>query len=99
MHGVWTWTIPQHGGDWNFEVAQTFQAVKVQAMAANQGLLVRATRLRGREIKMLVTGLVGGTAWNHFFKGTIDGDRISGEVLVSDGGQQRTFPWIANRKR
>lgn len=99
LHGVWTWTIPQHGGDWRFDIAQNFQAVKVQAMAANQGLLVRATRLRGREIKMLVTRLVGGTAWNHFFKGKIDGDRISGEVLVSDGEHQRTFPWIANRKK
>ncbi len=99
LHGVWAWTFPQHGGDWSFDIAQTFQSVKVEAKAANQGLLVRATRLRGREIKMLVTGLVGGTAWNHFFKGTIDGDRIYGEVLVSDGGQQRTFPWIATRKR
>lgn len=99
LDGHWTWTFPQHGGDWSFDIAQSFQAVKVQAMAGNQGLLVRATRLRGSEIKMLVTGLVGGTAWNHLFKGTIDGDRISGEVLVSDGQQQRTVPWIANRKK
>lgn len=99
--GRWVADIPQHGGRWEFEIAQQYQAVSVRSTVAGneRDLTVRATRLRGQEIKMLVTGLVGGKAWNQFFKGTVSGDRMTGEVLVSDGEQQRTIPWTATRKR
>lgn len=99
MHGNWTWAFADHGGQWRFDIGQQFQAVRVQARAGRQDLVVRATRLRGREIRMLVTGLVDGRAWNHFFKGTIEGDEIRGEVLVSNGERQRTLPWIAKKTR
>ena len=99
--GRWVADIPQHGGRWEFDIAQQYQAVSVRSTVAGNGrdLTVRATRLRGQEIKMLVTGLVAGKAWNQFFKGTLSGDRMTGEVLVSDGEQQRTIPWTATRKR
>ncbi len=99
--GRWVADIPQHGGRWEFDIAQQYQAVNVRSTVAGneRDLTVRATRLRGQEIKMLVTGLVGGKAWNQFFKGTVSGDRMTGEVLVSDGEQQRTIPWTATRKR
>jgi hypothetical protein len=93
--------VPQHGGPWEFDIGQQYQAVSVRAKVGGSGrdLTVRATRLRGVEIKMAITGLVGTKAWNHLFKGTISGDRITGEVLVSDGEQQRTVPWTATRKQ
>lgn len=99
--GRWVADIPQHGGRWEFDIVQQYQAVSVRSTVAGNGrdLTVRATRLRGQEIKMLVTGLVAGKAWNQFFKGTLSGDRMTGEVLVSDGEQQRTIPWTATRKR
>ena len=99
--GRWVADIPQHGGRWEFEIVQQYQAVSVRSTVAGneRDLTVRATRLRGQEIKMLVTGLVAGKAWNQFFKGTLSGDRMTGEVLVSDGEQQRTIPWTATRKR
>ena len=58
---------------------------------------MRASRLRGTEIKMVVTGLVGERAWNHLFEGHIDGGRISGRLRVSDGNQTRSYPWMATR--
>ncbi len=99
--GHWVADIPHHGGKWEFDIGQEFQAVGVSVRVGGGGrdLTVRATRLRGLEIKMAITGLVGGKAWNHLFKGTIRGDRMTGEVLVSDGGQQRTVPWTATRTR
>jgi SAM-dependent methyltransferase len=99
--GQWVADVPQQGGKWEFDIGQQFQAVTVRAKVGGGGrdLTVRATRLRGLELKVLVTGLVGGKAWNHLFKGTITGDRIAGEVLVSDGEQQRTVPWTATRKK
>jgi hypothetical protein len=99
--GRWVADIPQHGGRWEFDITQQYQSVSVRTTAGGSGrdLAVRATRLRGQEIKMLVTGLVGGKAWNQFFKGTLSGDRMTGELLVSDGDQQRAIPWTATRKR
>lgn len=99
--GRWVADVPQHGGRWEFEIGQVFQALEVRAAAGagRRDITVRATRLRGDEIKVAVTGLVGGKAWNHLFKGTISGDRMAGEVLVSDGDQQRTVPWTATRTR
>ena len=99
--GHWVCDLPGHGGAWAFDIGQAYQSVGVSARVGGgeRELTVRATRLRGLEIKMLVTGLVGGKAWNQFFRGTITGDRIEGEVLVSDGEQQRTIPWTATRRK
>jgi hypothetical protein len=60
---------------------------------------VRASRLRGTEIKLAVTGIVGAHAWNHFFEGRIDGGRIAGELTISDGEHTRTQPWTAQRQQ
>jgi SAM-dependent methyltransferase len=99
--GRWVAEVPQHGGTWEFDISQSYQSIEVSAKVGggSRDLTVRGTRLRGREVRMLVTGLVGNRAWNHFFKGTISGDRMTGEVLVSDGDQQRTIPWTATRKK
>ena len=98
--GHWVAEIPQQGGTWEFDIGQVFQALGLSArVAGGRDLTVRATRLRGLEIKMVITGLVGGKAWNHLFKGTISGDRMAGEAFVSDGEQQRMVPWTATRKR
>ena len=51
---------------------QEFQAIGVRARvgdARGPELTVRGARLRGLEIKIVVTGLIGGKAWNHLFKG------------------------------
>jgi SAM-dependent methyltransferase len=99
--GRWVADVPQHGGRWEFDIRQEFQALTVQAATGRPGRehTVRATRLRGAEIKLAITGLVNGKAWNHLFTGTISGDRMMGNVLVSDGEQQRTVPWTATRRR
>ena len=98
--GHWVAELPGHGGTWEFDIGQEFQAVGVHArVGGGRDLLVRGTRLRGLEIKLVVTGLVGAKAWNHLFKGTITGDRMTGEMRMSDGEQKRTIPWTATRKK
>jgi len=92
--------VTGHGGaGWRFDIGQTFQELEVKALADGRDLTVRGKRLLGTEIKMVITGVVGGRPWNHLFKGTIDGDRISGEVAVSDGENIRTLPWTAVRQK
>jgi SAM-dependent methyltransferase len=97
--GVWTSEISAHGGKWNFRIQQKFQMLDVDVGAQGRDLLVRNTRLRGEEIKLIVTGIVNGRAWHHYFVGTLKDDRIAGELTVSDGNNRRSFPWTATRAR
>lgn len=95
--GRWVSEVPQHGGRWAFDIAQRFQDLEIEVRAQGRDLLVRASRLRGDEIKIAVTGIVGARAFNQLFVGRVEGGRIAGEVAVSDGEHTRTYPWLANR--
>ena len=97
--GAWSGDLPRHGGRWSWRIRQRYQMLEVEARTQGRDLLVRASRLRGDEIKLVITGLVGNHAWHHFFVGHIDGERIAGEVTVSDGSELRTYPWNATRSR
>jgi SAM-dependent methyltransferase len=97
--GRWTSDLGAHGGRWRFQVAQQFQVLDVNASAEGRDLLVRASRLRGDEIKLVVTGLVAGHAWNHLFVGRLKGDAITGELTLSDGATTRKLPWQAVRAK
>jgi SAM-dependent methyltransferase len=95
--GRWVSELPQHGGRWTFAVVQRFQELEVEARAEGREHLVRASRLRGTEIKLAVTGVIGGHAWNHLFAGQLEGGRIQGTLTISDGEKARSFPWMAAR--
>jgi SAM-dependent methyltransferase len=97
--GLWVSELPAHGGTWRLRIKQKFQMLDIDAAAQGRDLLVRASRLRGEEIKVIVTGIVNGRAWHHQFAGAVKGDRISGELTVSDGNNKRSFPWTASRAR
>jgi SAM-dependent methyltransferase len=95
--GRWVSDVPQHGVQWRFSVRQRYQEMDIEAAAQGRDILVRASRLRGTGIKIVLTGIVGGHAWNHLFEGQIEGDAIRGRLSVSDGNQTRSFPWVAAR--
>jgi SAM-dependent methyltransferase len=97
--GTWTTELPGHGATWKFQVKQHFQMLEIDVSAQGRDLLVRNSRLRGEEIKLIVTGIVNGRAWHHYFVGTLKDDRITGEVTVSDGNNKRSLPWTARRER
>ena len=99
VHGAWTSELPKHGGTWRFQIGQHYQLLDVKAAAQGRDLLVRNTRLRGEEVKLIVTGLVGTRPWHHYFIGTAHGDAIDGDVTVSDGSAQTVYPWHATRAR
>jgi SAM-dependent methyltransferase len=97
--GTWASELPQHGGRWFFKVSQKYQVLDIDVAAQGRDLLVRNSRLRGEEIKIIVTGVVNNRAWHHYFVGELKGDRIAGEVTVTDGNNRRSFPWTATRAR
>ena len=95
--GVWSSDLGEHGGPWRFNIVQKFQVLDVNAAVQGRDLLVRASRLRGEEIKLVVTGVVNDHAWHHLFAGTVRGNRIDGQVTVSDGNVSKVHPWRATR--
>jgi SAM-dependent methyltransferase len=97
--GTWTSEMPDHGGAWRFRVTQKYQMLDIDTSAQGRDLIVRNSRLRGEELKIVVTGLVNGHAWHHYFVGEIKGDRISGDVTLSDGNVRKVLPWTATRAR
>jgi SAM-dependent methyltransferase len=97
--GSWTSELPGHGGAWKFKVSQHYQVLDIDVAAQGRDLLVRNNRLRGEEIKLIVTGIVNGRAWHHYFVGTLREDRINGELTITDGNNKRSFPWTATRAR
>ena len=56
--------MPAHGGSWRFRIKQKYQELDIDVAAQGRDLLVRNSRLRGEEIKVIVTGLVNGRAWH-----------------------------------
>jgi hypothetical protein len=69
----------------------------IDTSAQGRDLLVRNSRLRGEELKIVVTGVVNDRAWHHYFVGTVKDNRIAGELTMSDGNQRKVLPWTANR--
>ncbi|HEV8094971.1 MAG TPA: class I SAM-dependent methyltransferase [Burkholderiales bacterium] len=99
VRGTWRSELKEHGGSWEFRVEQIYQRLDVTARASGIEVAVRGTRLRGDEVKVVASGNVDGKPWNHLFRGILKGDRIEGELLVSDGENNRTLPWTALRNR
>jgi SAM-dependent methyltransferase len=95
--GSWASDIPGHGERWRFRIRQKYQMLDIDTSAQGRDLLVRNSRLRGEEIKIVVTGLINGRAWHHYFVGTLKDNHIAGEVTVSDGNNRKVFPWNATR--
>jgi methylase of polypeptide subunit release factors len=99
VRGTWTSQIPQHGGQWRFQIGQRYQMLELEVRAEGRDLLARNTRLRGEEVKLVVTGVVKNRAWHHYFVGTARGDTIEGQLTVSDGNNKVVYPWLAKRAR
>src|SRR5437660_10484986 len=57
IRGAWTSQVPQHGGMWNFQIDQRYQMLDLKVRAEGRDLLVRNTRLRGEEVKLVITGI------------------------------------------
>ena len=99
VHGDWIAELPGHGGAWRFHIDQHYQMLEAKAQTQGRELLVRNTRLRGEQVKLVITGLVGNRPWHHYFVGQARGDAIDGEVTVSTGKEQTVYPWHAKRAR
>ena len=96
--GRWTADLPELGGRWQFDIGQKFQILDVDARAGGSQMVVRGARLRGEELRMAITGVVGGKGYNTLFAGKLVDGRLEGTVRISDGDSYRTVPWKATRQ-
>jgi SAM-dependent methyltransferase len=95
--GRWQFDLPDLGGRWQFDVTQKFQVLDVDARAGASNMVVRGARMRGEDIRLAISGLVGGKGYNTLFAGKVVEGRIEGSIRVSDGENYRTIPWKATR--
>jgi hypothetical protein len=97
--GTWRSEVPEHGGRWEFRIAQSYQVIQAKAFAGAAEQQVRGMRLRGEEVRLVMSGLVAGKPSTQAFRGLVKGDQIVGQVVVSNGDESRTLPWTATRAR
>jgi SAM-dependent methyltransferase len=95
--GEWRGRVEGLGGEWRIRIRQTYQMLDVEADESGRELVVRASRLRGAEIKLVVSGLVGGRPMNLLLAGRIDGARIEGQARTFDGQTEDERKWRATR--
>jgi len=95
--GVWHGRIEGLGGEWILRIRQTYQVLDVDARESGREILVRASRLRGREIKLVTSGLVGGKPRNLLLTGRVEGTRIAGFARSFDGQVEEERAWSATR--
>jgi SAM-dependent methyltransferase len=96
--GRWLSEVPELGGRWQFAITQQYQVLDVEARAGASNMVVRGARLRGEEIRLAISGLVGGKGYNTLFAGKVAEGRIEGTIRISDGENYRTIPWKAARQ-
>ena len=96
--GKWQFDLPELGGRWQFDIKQAQQVLDVDARTGGASMVVRGARLRGEEIRLAISGLVGGKGYNTLFAGKVVEGRIEGNVRMSDGENNRTIPWKATRQ-
>ncbi|MEO8145784.1 MAG: methyltransferase domain-containing protein [Betaproteobacteria bacterium] len=96
--GRWTSDLPELGGRWQFDIAQTYQVLDVDARTGGANMVVRGARLRGEEIRLAITGMVNGKGYNTLFAGKVAVNGIEGNIRVSDGENTSTIPWKATRQ-
>ena len=99
VRGTWRSDIPAYGGAWEFRITQKYQLLEVSARAAGREQPVRGSRLRGEDIRLVLTGVVGDKPRNQLFRGKASGERIVGELVISNGDEIETLPWTASRIR
>ena len=96
--GAWQWRSTNGAAavDYELTLSQTFQMLEGKALVGGRPERLEGGRMRGDEIRLMLTAEAGGRVLRHEFRGRVDGDAISGRVKLPGGGEQ---DWIATRVR
>jgi hypothetical protein len=94
--GAWRWRSMDGAAAVEYELtlSQTFQMLEGKALVGGQPGRLEGGRMRGDEIRLMLTAEVDGRTLRHEFSGRVDGDAINGTVKLPGGGE---FDWKATR--
>jgi hypothetical protein len=84
--GTWQWRLDVGGTPVNYELAldQAFQMLSGKPVAGGKVAQIEGARMRGEEIRFMLTAEVGGREVRHEFAGRVAGDTITGRVRTGD---------------
>lgn len=94
--GAWQWRLDVGGAPVAYELAlqQTFQMLAGSPVVGGKSARIEGGRMRGDEIRFVLTAELGGRQVRHEFIGRAAGNAISGKVKL-DGGNE--LAWNAVR--
>jgi hypothetical protein len=97
--GKWRWqqTVAGKPRDYEARLSQLFQEVDGEMLVDGGTGTVQSFALRGDQLSFVLSRERFGQKISHEFSGRVDGDTITGRVLVSGGGENTTQPWQAKR--
>lgn len=96
--GAWRWRAIVAGTplDYEVELTQTFQMLAGRALVGGRAAPVESGRMRGEEIRLVLTGEVNGRPVRHEFNGRVSGDAVAGKAKLASG---EALDWNATRVR
>jgi hypothetical protein len=94
--GAWRWRSADGAAavDYELTLSQTFQMLEGKALVGGQPGRLESGRMRGDEIRLMLTAEAGGRTLRHEFSGRVDGDAIIGTMKLPGGG---ALDWRATR--
>ncbi len=96
--GAWKWRAWEETAPVEYELTlhQTFQMLDGAGTAAGRPARLESGRMRGDEIRLMLTAEVEGRTLRREFHGRVDGNAINGKVKLPGGGES---DWRAERVR
>jgi hypothetical protein len=91
--GAWRWRSDT--GEVDLELTQAFQMLEGRGRVGRQEARLEQGRMRGEEIRFILTSPVDGRAVRQEYSGRVSGDTIEGKMKT--GG--REAGWMATRTR
>lgn len=96
---TWQWQLPVSGKprDYDMTLSQKYQVISGEVRIGGQVVRLQNPVLRGEQISFVFTADIDGTPIKHEFSGRVEGDAISGTVMLSGRRSQGQIDWNAKR--
>ena len=96
--GTWQWRFGAGAAaaDYDVVLSQNFQVLEGKATVGGRPGRLENGRMRGDEIRFMLTAELDGRTVRHEFGGRVSGDEISGKAKLAGGGE---LDWKATRVR
>jgi hypothetical protein len=96
--GAWKWRSREREAPVEYELTlhQMFQMLDGSGVADGRPVRLESGRMRGDEIRLMLTAEIEGRMLRREFHGRVDGDAINGKVKLPGGGER---DWKATRAR